>query len=218
MNVVLLGAPGSGKGTQAAEITKRHRIPHISSGGIFRDEIAKKSELGNQVQEYVTSGRLVPDELVVEIVSRRISQPDCRQGFLLDGYPRTVSQAESLDNHLDTIKHKLDAVIHLALSEEEAIRRLSNRRQCEKCGRVYNLASQPPAVADKCDADGAALIQREDDKPETVRKRLMVFNDLTQPLIAYYRGSGVLQTVNGDVPVEKVTQEILALLDKPASR
>lgn len=218
MNVVLLGAPGSGKGTQAARLSKRYGVPHVSSGEIFRDEIAKKSELGNQVHEYVSSGRLVPDQLTVEVISRRLSQPDCRKGFLLDGYPRTVSQAEAFDAYLASIKHGVDFVIYLELSEAEVVNRLSNRRQCEKCGRVYNLASQPPQAPDKCDADGGRLAQRNDDQPDTVRKRLMVFNDLTQPLIAYYRGSGVLHQVSGDGSVDSVTQEIFKVLGEPEAR
>ncbi len=213
MNVILLGAPGSGKGTQAVKLAARHKMPHVSTGDIFREEISKKSDLGTQVSEYVKSGRLVPDELTVAIISKRLGQPDCQTGFLLDGFPRTVSQAESLDAYLSSSRRKLDAVVYLALAEEEVVRRLSGRRHCEKCGKIYNLASQPPRRPDLCDVDDGKLLQREDDRPETVRKRLMVFNDLTQPLISYYRAAGILKTVNGEGKVEAVSQAVFGVLD-----
>ncbi|HRY30604.1 MAG TPA: adenylate kinase [Elusimicrobiota bacterium] len=214
MNVVLLGAPGSGKGTQAERLQKRYGIPHVSTGAIFRDEISKKSDVGLRVQEYVKSGGLVPDELTVEIISRRLAQSDCAAGFLLDGFPRTVAQAEALDGFLSKGKKEMDAVVSLELSEAAAVKRLSSRRQCPKCGKIYNLAFQPPKQEGLCDADGGALGQREDDKPETIRKRLMVFNDLTQPLIAYYRGEGILSTVNGDEGVDAVSRAIYEVLDR----
>lgn len=213
MNVILLGAPGSGKGTQAVKLASRYEMPHVSTGDIFREEISKKSDLGTQVSEYVKSGRLVPDELTVAIISKRLGQQDCQAGFLLDGFPRTVSQAESLDAYLSSSRRKLDAVVYLALAEEEVVRRLSGRRHCEKCGKIYNLASQPPRRPDVCDADDGKLLQREDDRPETVRKRLMVFNDLTQPLISYYRAADILKTVNGEGKVETVSQAVFGVLD-----
>ncbi|MGQ0644488.1 MAG: adenylate kinase [Elusimicrobiota bacterium] len=213
MNVILLGAPGSGKGTQAAGLSKKYGMVHISTGDIFREEISKETELGVQVQDYLKSGRLVPDELTVEIVKARLGRPDCRTGFLMDGFPRTVGQAEALDNYLSSVKWKLDAVVSIDLSEEEAVRRLSSRRQCETCKRIYNLQSQPPREPEKCDADGGKLIQREDDFPSTVKKRLMVFQDLTQPLIAYYHAAGIVKTVDGNGPVDQVTRAIHAALD-----
>ncbi len=213
VNVILLGAPGSGKGTQAVKLAARYQMPHVSTGDIFREEISKKSDLGTQVSEYVKSGRLVPDELTVAIISKRLGQTDCQTGFLLDGFPRTVSQAESLDAYLSSSRRKLDAVVYLALAEEEVVRRLSGRRHCEKCGKIYNLASQPPRRPDLCDTDDGKLLQREDDRPETVRKRLMVFNDLTQPLISYYRAAGILKTVNGEGKVEAVSQAVFGVLD-----
>jgi adenylate kinase len=213
MNIILLGAPGSGKGTQAVNLVKKYGAVHISTGNIFREEIGKKSELGLKVEEYLKSGRLVPDALTIEVVKGRLSRPDCKQGFLMDGFPRTVAQAEALDGYLNSVSWKIDAVINIDLSEEEAVRRLSTRRQCEKCGKIYNLATQPPKEADKCDIDGGKVFQRADDMPETIKKRLMVFQDLTQPLISYYRGAGVLEKVNGDEPVEQVTKDIFAILD-----
>src|SRR5262245_26070210 len=153
MNVILLGAPGSGKGTQAKKLSQKYKIPHVSTGDIFREEIGKSSELGLQVQEYVKSGRLVPDQLTTEIVAGRLAKPDCATGFILDGFPRTVGQAEALDNVLSSSKRQLDKVLYLQLSEADAVGRLSSRRTCDKCGKIYNLATQPPKQPDVCDVD-----------------------------------------------------------------
>ena len=214
MNVVLLGAPGSGKGTQAKPLSERYKVPHISTGDIFRQEIAKKSELGLQVQEYVSSGRLVPDELVLTIVTQRLAQPDCAKGFLLDGFPRTVAQAEGLGDFLRAAGRPLEKVLYLKLDQNEVVRRLSSRRQCPKCSKVYNLLTQPPQQTGVCDVDGTALIHREDDRAETIEKRLRVYDDLTEPLISYYRGLEVLDTVPADRPVAEVFVAMVAALDK----
>ena len=213
MNIVLLGAPGSGKGTQAQPLSVRYKTPHISTGDIFRQEMEKATPLGLKVQEYVNSGRLAPDELVLEVMTTRLSQPDCQKGFLLDGFPRTVNQAEALDGYLTSAKRPLDKVLYLSLSEAEVIRRLSSRRQCAKCGKVYNLLTKPPVKADACDVDAGALMQRDDDRPETIEKRLRVFNDLTEPLIAYYHGLDLLETIAADRPISEVAKAITTLLD-----
>jgi adenylate kinase len=213
MNVILLGAPGSGKGTQAQPLAARYKTPHISTGDIFRQEMENASPLGLKVQEYVNSGRLAPDELVLEVMTTRLSQPDCLKGFLLDGFPRTVNQAESLDGYLTNAKRPLDKVLYLSLSESEVIRRLSSRRQCQKCGKVYNILTQPPKTADVCDIDGGKLYQRDDDHPETIEKRLRVFNDLTEPLIAYYHGLDLLETIKADRPIADVAKDIITILD-----
>lgn len=213
MNIVLLGAPGSGKGTQAQPLAVRYKTPHISTGDIFRQEMEEASPLGLKVQEYVNSGRLAPDELVLEVMTSRLSQPDCLKGFLLDGFPRTVNQAESLDGYLTNAKRPLDKVLYLSLSEAEVIRRLSSRRQCPKCGKVYNVLTKPPKSADLCDVDGGGLYQRDDDHPETIEKRLRVFNDLTEPLIAYYHGLDLLETIKADRPIADVAKEITTILD-----
>ena len=213
MNIVLLGAPGSGKGTQAQPLAVRYKTPHISTGDIFRQEMEEASPLGLKVQEYVNSGRLAPDELVLEVMTSRLSQPDCLKGFLLDGFPRTVNQAESLDGYLTNAKRPLDKVLYLSLSEAEVIRRLSSRRQCPKCGKVYNILTKPPKTADLCDVDGGGLYQRDDDHPETIEKRLRVFNDLTEPLIAYYHGLDLLETIKADRPIADVAKEITTILD-----
>lgn len=191
MNIVLLGAPGAGKGTQAKRIKEKYGIPHISTGDIFRAEIAAASELGLKVQEYVKSGRLVPDQLVVDIVSGRLEKDDCAKGFLLDGFPRTAGQAEALDSYLSAKEKPLDEVLYLKLSEQEAVNRLLNRGKTEG---------------------------REDDTPETIKKRMSVFNDLTEPLIAYYHASGALETVNGDATVDEVTKAVFAVLDALAKK
>lgn len=214
MNVILLGAPGCGKGTQATGIVKKYGPVHISTGNMFREEIAKKSELGLKVEESLKSGRLVPDELTVEIVKSRLAQPDVKAGFLMDGFPRTVGQAEALDQHLQSLKWSIDAVIYFEIPDAELVRRLSNRRQCSTCGKIYNLLTQPPRVPDKCDADAGALAQREDDMPATIQKRLMVFHDLTQPLIAFYRGMGSLHAVDGGGEIGAVSAAIAAILDR----
>lgn len=213
MNIVLLGAPGSGKGTQAQPLSVRYKTPHISTGDIFRQEMEKATPLGLKVQEYVNSGRLAPDELVLEVMTTRLSQPDCQKGFLLDGFPRTVNQAEALDGYLTSAKRPLDKVLYLSLSEAEVIRRLSSRRQCAKCGKVYNLLTKPPVKADACDVDAGALMQRDDDRPETIEKRSRVFNDLTEPLIAYYHGLDLLETIAADRPISEVAKAITAILD-----
>jgi adenylate kinase len=187
MNIVLLGAPGAGKGTQAKRIKESLGIPHISTGDIFRAEISAKTDLGLKVDEYVKSGRLVPDQLVVDVVSGRLAKEDCLNGFLLDGFPRTAGQAEALDSYLSGQKRPLDVVVYLKLSEGEAVKRLLNRAKIEG---------------------------REDDTPETIKKRMNVFNDLTEPLISYYHASGILETINGDTTVDDVTAAVFAVLKK----
>jgi adenylate kinase len=186
VNVVLLGAPGAGKGTQAKRIRDKYGVPHISTGDIFRAEIAAKSDLGIQVEEHVQAGRLVPDGLVVDIVSGRLGKNDCAKGFLLDGFPRTVGQAEALDGILSAKGKPLAKVVYLKLSEGEAVVRLLNRAKIEG---------------------------RADDTPETIKKRMSVFNDLTEPLIAYYHAAGVLETVDGDGTVDEVSAAVAAVLD-----
>ena len=213
MNIILVGAPGSGKGTQAKRLAQKFSIPHISTGDIFREEISKGSETGLKVQEYVKSGRLVPDELVVEIVSGRLVKPDCQKGFLLDGFPRTVGQAEALDAQLSASKKQLDKVVFIDVPAADIIERLSTRRTCDKCGKIYNLIYQPPKVEGVCDADGGKLFQREDDREETINKRLSVFNDLTEPLIAYYRGAGVLAAVKGQKELDLTNRAVDSALD-----
>jgi len=206
MRVVLIGAPGAGKGVYAQYFEEKYCIPHISTGDIFREEIAKGTELGLRVKQYVESGRLVPDEIVIEVVKKRLQQPDTEQGFILDGFPRTINQTRALDDIV-----AIDRAIYLNVSEEVAVKRLSGRRVCPLCGRVYNIYYEPkPRVDEKCDYDGAQLIHRPDDKPEVVRERYRVFHETFKPVIEYYRSSRRLIEVNADRPL----REVLPVLEK----
>lgn len=206
MKIVLIGAPGAGKGVYAQYFRDKYCIPHISTGDIFREEIASNSELGRLIKPYVEKGLLVPDEIVVEVVRKRLSQPDTERGFILDGFPRTIRQATALDAITE-----LDAVIHLIVSEEVAIRRLSGRRICPVCNRVYNIYYEPkPRNDELCDYDGSPLIQRQDDKPEVVRERYRVFYTTFKPVIDYYREKRLLIEVDSD----RSMREVLPLLER----
>jgi len=208
LKIVFIGAPGAGKGTYAQYLREKYCIPHIATGDIFREEIAKGSEIGRLAKQYIERGLLVPDEVVIEIVRRRLSQPDVERGFILDGFPRTLKQARALDEIT-----RIDAVIYLNVSEEVAVRRLSGRRICPVCGRVYNIYYEPkPRVDEVCDYDGAKLIVRDDDKPEVVRNRYRVFHETFKPIIEYYRQRGLLIEVNADRSIAEVAPEIERIL------
>jgi adenylate kinase len=211
LNLVFLGPPGAGKGTQAAELAKRFGLAHISTGEILRDAIRRKTGDGQRAEHYLTSGALVPDDIVVGIVRERLSQPDCARGFILDGFPRTVAQARELDKILEKPGKPLQSVVYFEMPEEEVIRRLSNRRTCTACGAIYNLVFQPPPERDRCRC-GGALEQRQDDAPETIRKRIRVYDEQTKPLIAYYRATGKLRTVDGSRRVEQVGDDLASVL------
>jgi len=208
MVILFLGAPGAGKGTQASIIAGRLRIPHISTGDIFREAVSKGTELGKKAKEYMDRGELVPDEIVIGIVKERIAAEDCNNGFVLDGFPRTVAQAEALDQVLTEMGKKIDFVLNVVVSEEEVVRRLTGRRTCKNCGAVYHVVFNPPKKDGVCDVCGGELYQRDDDREETVRNRLKVYFEKTAPLIDYYQKKGVLVDINGEQPVEKVTEEI----------
>lgn len=212
MNLILLGPPGAGKGTQAKKISSKFHLPHISTGDMFRETAESGSDLGVKLKEYMAAGVLVPDEVVIEVVKERLSKPDCKKGFLLDGFPRTVLQAQSLDKLLKEKNQKIDAVLSIYLSEEEVIKRLSNRRVCSSCGANYNVVTQPPQSSDRCDLCSGKVIMRDDDNPETIKKRLKVYNDQTSPLIDYYSASGVLRKVEGSKPVEEVFKNLCAFI------
>jgi len=206
VRVVLIGAPGAGKGVYAQYFRDKYCIPHISTGDIFRDEISRGTELGLRVKQYVERGLLVPDEIVIDVVKKRLQQPDTQRGFILDGFPRTIVQARALDEFTN-----IDITIHLLVSEEVAVRRLSGRRVCPVCGRVYNIYYEPkPRVNEKCDYDGTQLIQRQDDYPEVVRQRYRVFYETFTPVLDYYTSTRRLVEVNAD----KTLSEILPLLEK----
>lgn len=208
MRLVFLGAPGAGKGTQAVRVAEAEGIAHVSTGDMFRQAVREGTPLGQQVKRYLDQGQLVPDEVTIALVRERLSRPDCRPGFLLDGFPRTVAQAQALDRLLDEIGAPLDCVVELEVPEEELVRRLSGRRVCSTCGENYNIYSHPSQVEGRCDRCGGALIQRSDDSEETVRRRLEVYRAQTLPLSDYYRGQGKLRAVDGNQPPDAVATAI----------
>ncbi len=214
MNIILLGPPGAGKGTQAKMISEKYGIPQIATGDILREAVAKGTELGKKAKEYMDRGELVPDEIVIGIVKERLKQPDCEKGFILDGFPRTLAQAEALDKMLEELGKKLDAVINIDVPEEEIVKRIVNRRTCKNCGAVYHLIFNPPKVEGKCDKCGGELYQRDDDKEETVRERLRVYRERTEPLIEYYKNKGLLYNVDGTKDIEGVFKQIDEILSK----
>ena len=212
MKIIMLGAPGAGKGTQAKKIAEKYSIPHISTGDIFRANIKNGTELGNKAKTYMDQGLLVPDELVVDLVVDRVGQDDAKNGYVLDGFPRTIPQAEALDKALEAIGEKVDFAINVEVPDENIIRRMSGRRACVACGGTYHLVHIPPKQEGICDTCGKELILREDDKPETVKKRLDVYHEQTQPLIDYYTGKGILKEVDGTVDMADVFAAITDIL------
>lgn len=212
MKIIMLGAPGAGKGTQAKQIAGKYEIPHISTGDIFRANIKNGTELGKKAKEYMDQGLLVPDELTCDLVMDRIQQDDCKNGFVLDGFPRTIPQAEALDDALTKIGQKMDYAIDVDVPDENIVNRMSGRRACLDCGATYHIVSLPPKTEGKCDHCGSDLVLREDDKPETVQKRLTVYHDQTQPLIDYYKNQGILKSVDGTQPMEAVFTAITDIL------
>ncbi len=212
MRLILLGPPGAGKGTQATGIVEKYKIPHISTGDIFRKNIKEGTELGKKAQEYMDQGLLVPDELVVEIVKSRLLEEDCKTGFLLDGFPRTVIQAEALDKVLSETKMNLDQVVNIEVDKSILVGRAVGRRICKDCGATFHIEFNPPKVENKCDICEGELYQRADDNEETVSKRIQVYLDQTKPLIDYYSKKGIISTINGEQSIEKVFEDITSAL------
>ena len=212
MKIIMLGAPGAGKGTQAKKIAAKYDIPHISTGDIFRANIKNGTELGNKAKTYMDQGLLVPDELVVDLVVDRVQQDDCKNGYVLDGFPRTIPQAEALDNALKAIGDKVDFAIDVEVPDENIVRRMGGRRACVGCGATYHVVYNPTKEEGKCDTCGGELIVRDDDKPETVLSRLEVYHNQTQPLIDYYKGQGILKSVDGTVDMKDVFKAIVEIL------
>lgn len=210
MRLIMLGAPGAGKGSQAKVLSDKYDIPHISTGDIFRVNIKEGTELGKKVKEYMDQGLLVPDELVCDLVVDRIKQDDCKKGYILDGFPRTIPQAESLDAALDQINEVIDYAINLDVQDEVIVNRMGGRRACVECGATYHIVNMPPKMEGICDRCGKELILRDDDKPETVEKRLRVYHEHTAPLIHYYEEKGVLATFDGTLKPEEVLANIIA--------
>jgi adenylate kinase len=211
--VILLGAPGAGKGTQAVNISQRVELAHIASGDLFRQEQARGSELGNMAKSYMEKGQLVPDEVTVKMILGRISAPDCAKGILLDGFPRTLEQAKALDEALAKENKGIDLVLYIKVSDEELLRRLSGRWICRDCQAPYNIVEAPPKVAGKCDQCGGELYQRADDTEETARKRLGVYFSQTMPLIEYYTKAEKLVESNGEQSIEEVGKDLIAVIE-----
>jgi len=214
LNLILMGLPGAGKGTQAEKINEIYNIPHISTGDMFRLAIKEGTELGNKAKEYMDQGALVPDEVTIGIVKERLSKDDCKEGFMLDGFPRTIAQAEALQDILRDLNEDIDYVINVEVPEEKLVERLTGRRVCPTCGTTYHLVYNPPKEAGICDKDGSELIQRDDDKPETVKKRLSVNIEQAQPLLDFYKEKGYLVTVNGDQDINDVFHDIQSKIEK----
>ena len=212
MKIIMLGAPGAGKGTQAKKIAEKYGVPHVSTGDIFRANIKNGTQLGMEAKKYMDQGLLVPDELTVRILLDRVAQDDCKNGYVLDGFPRTIPQAEVLDEALTKLGDKIDYAIDVNVPDENIIRRMSGRRACLTCGATYHIEHIPPKQEGICDKCGSELVLRDDDKPETVKNRLAVYHEQTQPLIDFYEKKGVLKTVDGTLPMEEVFAAITAIL------
>ena len=212
MKIIMLGAPGAGKGTQAKMIADRYNVPHISTGDIFRANIKNGTELGMEAKKYMDQGKLVPDELTVKILLDRVAQDDCKNGYVLDGFPRTIPQAEVLDKALNKIGDKIDYAVDIDVPDENIINRMSGRRACVTCGATYHIVHVPPKKEGICDGCGSELILRDDDKPETVKNRLTIYHDQTQPLIDFYTKKGILKSVDGTQDMNDVFAAIVAIL------
>ena len=212
MRLIMLGAPGAGKGTQAKKIAAKYQIPHISTGDIFRANIKAGTELGMKAKSYMDQGQLVPDEVTIGMLLDRLSQDDSKAGYVLDGFPRTIPQAESLTAALKERGEKIDYAVNVDVPDENIVNRMSGRRACIGCGATYHILFNAPKTADVCDTCGEKLVLRDDDKPETVQKRLTVYHDQTQPLIDYYKKEGALVEVDGTQDMEKVFQDIVKIL------
>lgn len=212
MKVIMLGAPGAGKGTQAKRIADKYGVPHVSTGDIFRANLKNGTELGMEAKKYMDAGQLVPDELTVKILLDRVAQDDCKNGYVLDGFPRTIPQAEVLDKALADLGDHVDYAIDVDVPDENIVRRMSGRRACTGCGATYHIEHVPPKTEGVCDRCGETLILRDDDKPETVQNRLKVYHDQTQPLISYYTNKGILRTVDGTKDMNDVFAAITEIL------
>ncbi len=212
MNIILLGPPGAGKGTQAAKIVEKYHVPHISTGDIFRENIKKGTELGKKAQEYMNRGELVPDDLVIEIATTRLLEDDCKDGFMLDGFPRTVYQAEKLDEFLNAHGKKIEYVLDMAVEKAELVTRLTGRRVCKACGASFHIVNIPPKKEGVCDTCGGELFQRADDNEETVANRISVYEAQTMPLIDYYEKAGVITHIDGAAGLDNVFDKVVSIL------
>jgi adenylate kinase len=214
MQIALFGPPGAGKGTQAKFISEEFNIPHISTGDILRENVREGTPLGKKAKAYMDKGELVPDNILIDIIKDRLQKPDTRKGFLLDGYPRTLKQAEALDRILDDINKNLDAVVNVDVSASELVRRLSGRRTCRSCGATYHIKSKPPKVPGVCDQCGGELYQRADDAEAAIKNRIEVYKKQTQPLIDYYKKKGLLIDIDGEREIDEVRSDIMKALER----
>ena len=212
MKIIMLGAPGAGKGTQAKQIADKYQIPHISTGDIFRANIKEGTELGKKAKEFMDQGLLVPDSLTLELIMDRFANPDCANGYVLDGFPRTIPQANVLDEALNKLGEKIDFAVNVDVPDENIIRRMGGRRACVSCGATYHIEHVPPKAEGICDRCNSELILRDDDKPETVKNRLEIYHEQTQPLIEFYEAKGVLKNVDGTVDMNDVFAAIVSIL------
>lgn len=208
---VFLGPPGAGKGTQAALASQRLGVPAIATGNIFREAIAQGSAMGKQIAQFVHAGLLVPDKLTNAIVRERLKEKDCKKGFILDGYPRSLGQAKTLDTYLQKSHRPLDRMLYFKVDAAVVIERMGKRRICTQCGQTYNLVSQPPQKEGQCDKCQGALVMRSDDQPESIRKRLEVYEETTSPLLQYYQKKGILDILNASLPVDEVAKQVMAI-------
>lgn len=213
MKIIMLGAPGAGKGTQAKQIAEQYNIPHISTGDIFRANIKNGTELGKKAKEYMDQGLLVPDELVVDLLVDRLEKDDCRKGFVLDGFPRTIPQAKALDAALAAKDMKIDFALDIEVPDEHIVDRMSGRRSCKECGAIFHVKYNPPKTEGACDICSGELILRDDDKEETVKKRLNVYHEQTSPLISHYKDAGSLHVIDGTRHIDVVFDEIKSILE-----
>ena len=217
MRLILFGPPGAGKGTQSAFLMEHFKIPQISMGDLLRNAVSEDGALGKEVKSYMDKGELVPDNLIIDIIKKRLNSSDCVNGFILDGFPRNIVQADALDGLLNSFKITLDCALEIKISFEDLLMRLLNRRNCKKCQAVYHLIFQPPKIIDKCDKCGRELYQRDDDKQDVIEKRFLIYKQETEPLCDYYSQRGLLKTIDGCGSAEEITQEILfALGAKPS--
>ncbi len=214
--VIFLGPPGAGKGTQAKQVAEHYTIPHLSTGDMFRDHVSRGTELGQRAKPIMERGELVPDDIVLGMVEERIARPDCSEGFIFDGFPRTLPQAEALDRLLEVHGFGKPLVVHVTADEEQLLRRLTGRRTCKICGAIYNIYDRPPKVLGRCDNDGGELVQRPDDREEVIRKRLAAYDRQTRPLVDYYRSRGVLADVDGSADVDTVKRQVLDIVEQAA--
>lgn len=213
MHILLMGPPGAGKGTQAAKLVETFHIPHISTGDMFRAAVKEQTELGKQAKACMDAGQLVPDHITIGIVKERLAKADCKAGFILDGFPRTIEQANALDGTLSELKIKLDRVINISVPAEELISRATGRRICRKCGATYHVVYKPTQAEGTCDACGSETYQRDDDREDTIKKRLCVYGDQTRPLIEYYQDQGLYTEIDGRQAIERVLADIVASLE-----